>query len=357
MKTDWTILQLCAVAGCAMAALFMTASCKSLIFDDRSGCGHGVQMNFRYDYNLQRADMFDEHVGEVTVYVFDGQGRYVSTQIVDCDSSPEAADGTFVLDLPEGSYHLIALAQQDSYDGDASAPGAQFVRSEPGEGNYMTYVRVDLEAQDTDYYGGPKPIVHDGLPLDTVWHAWTPQPVTVGQVGYTEVDLSLVRNTKYISVSVRDLDGESRAADYDFTITDHNRYLLYDNSVDETDELLYTPFHTWDTEDRGSSEGSGVTAHAEFMTSRIIYHDDPADDARLRVVERAGGRTVIDVNLPDLLSSMASYDELHRYSPQEFLDRGYDYRLSFYLVDGDWSYATLTIGVLGWTKRIQNLDI
>ena len=113
MKTDWTILQLCAVAGCAMAALFMTASCKSLIFDDRSGCGHGVQMNFRYDYNLQRADMFDEHVGEVTVYVFDGQGRYVSTQVVDCDSSPEAADGTFVLDLPEGSYHLIALAQQD----------------------------------------------------------------------------------------------------------------------------------------------------------------------------------------------------------------------------------------------------
>ena len=93
------------------------------------------------------------------------------------------------------------------------------------------------------------------------------------------------------------------------------------------------------------------------MTSRIIYHDDPADDARLRVVERAGGRTVIDVNLPDLLSSMASYDELHRYSPQEFLDRGYDYRLLFYLVDGDWSYATLTIGVLGWTKRIQNLDI
>ena len=241
MKTDWTILQLCAVAGCAMAALFMTASCKSLIFDDRSGCGHGVQMNFRYDYNLQRADMFDEHVGEVTVYVFDGQGRYVSTQVVDCGSSPEAADGTFVLDLPEGSYHLIALAQQDSYDGDASAPGAQFVRSEPGEGNYMTYVRVDLEAQDTDYYGGPKPIVHDGLPLDTVWHAWTPQPVTVGQVGYTEVDLSLVRNTKYISVSVRDLDGESRAADYDFTITDHNRYLLYDNSVDETDELLSTP--------------------------------------------------------------------------------------------------------------------
>ena len=38
------------------------------------------------------------------------------------------------------------------------------------------------------------------------------------------------------------------------------------------------------------------------MTSRIIYHDDPADDGTLTIVSRETGNTVVNVNLPDLLS-------------------------------------------------------
>ena len=44
-------------------------SCTDWIYEDRSGCDRGVYLNFRYDYNLQRADMFSDHVGGVTVYV------------------------------------------------------------------------------------------------------------------------------------------------------------------------------------------------------------------------------------------------------------------------------------------------
>lgn len=49
-------------------------SCTDWIYEDRSGCDRGVYLNFRYDYNLQRADMFSDHVGGVTVYVFDADG-------------------------------------------------------------------------------------------------------------------------------------------------------------------------------------------------------------------------------------------------------------------------------------------
>lgn len=81
-------------------------SCTDLIFDDRDGCERGVYVNFVYDYNLHRSDMFADHVGEVTLYIFDEQGNYI-------DSRTEANDDEFqplreygynmYLDLPDGN--------------------------------------------------------------------------------------------------------------------------------------------------------------------------------------------------------------------------------------------------------------
>ena len=54
-----------------------------LLFDDAGRLGrlpHRLYLSFKYDYNLQRADMFNDHVGAVTVYVFDEEGRYVTKQ-------------------------------------------------------------------------------------------------------------------------------------------------------------------------------------------------------------------------------------------------------------------------------------
>lgn len=54
--------------ACLLLVLSVT-SCTDLIFDSREGCERGVYVNFKYDYNLYRADMFADHVGEVTLYV------------------------------------------------------------------------------------------------------------------------------------------------------------------------------------------------------------------------------------------------------------------------------------------------
>lgn len=360
MKIRVTMTRLRLIAGicCAGVAAMTAASCTGLIFDDRDGCEHGVFLNFKYDYNLQRADLFGDHVGEVTVYVFDAQGRYVSSQAEGGDALAE--DGyRMYLDLPEGDYQFIALAQQCAYDGDAAQPGAQFLREEPGEGDSMEDLAVELECIGGKADGYTVTVNHEGQPLDTLWHGISQEAFSVPASGYAETGISLMRNTKSVTVVMRDIDHpeDMNVEDYDFRIVDHNRRILYDNTVDESSTVLYTPYATWTTYDRQPSSGGGNMAHAEFMTSRIIYHDDPADDARLTVTEKSTGRTVIDVDLPDLLSRMANYDELQRYTPQEFLDRGYDYDLTFFLSGGSWSYVTINIGVLGWSKRIQNVEI
>ncbi len=58
----------------------MLSSCNDLMHDDLPPCDMGVDLQFKYDYNVQRADMFNDHVGGVCVFVFDEQGNLVARQ-------------------------------------------------------------------------------------------------------------------------------------------------------------------------------------------------------------------------------------------------------------------------------------
>ena len=57
--------------------LGMIVTSCSMMDTDRSDCPEGLYVNFVYDYNIQRADMFKDHVGYVTVYVFDESDNLV----------------------------------------------------------------------------------------------------------------------------------------------------------------------------------------------------------------------------------------------------------------------------------------
>ena len=62
------------------------SSC-SMMHEDRDDCPTGLYLSFRYNYNLERADMFGDHVGAVDVYVFDADGHYVTT-LADANRGP-----------------------------------------------------------------------------------------------------------------------------------------------------------------------------------------------------------------------------------------------------------------------------
>ena len=48
----------------ALTALTTLASC-SMMSDDFDDCPQGLSVQFVYDYNVERADMFNDHVGSV----------------------------------------------------------------------------------------------------------------------------------------------------------------------------------------------------------------------------------------------------------------------------------------------------
>ena len=343
------------------------SSC-SMMHEDRDDCPTGLYLSFRYNYNLERADMFGDHVGAVDVYVFDADGHYVTT-LADANRGPLrplAAPGYAMhANLAPGKYKFIVLAGQDDYDAQLARGRDHFMRSELAPGDPMQALSVRLQT-----VGNGEALLrvdNHGLPLDTLWHGMETTPVEVFAGRPTYHTIPLVRDTKKINVTLRELDDPSKmdVANYDMTITDRNRRLMWNNAVDETQAVAYTPHAVWNTDDRAPAfdpdgnqlDGVGHIAHADFMTSRIMYHEDPADDGVLSVTNKLTGVEVIRVNLPDLLCRLRTSEDVYRYSPQEFLDRGYDYQLDFYLKGDRLAYVNISISVLGWSQRVQFEDL
>ena len=338
------------------------SACTDWMYDDRSGCEHGVCLSFKYDYNLQRADMIG-HVGSVGVFVYDEEGRFVTSYI---EPNLRRTQPCLYLDLPQGNYQFLAVAQQRSFDELQAGPGANFTWSAPDAGDGIDDFSVSLAHQDLG--NGFATVPHGNLPLDTLWHAVSATPLYVPAEGYAYDTLSLVRDTKSISVSLREIDRPETmdVADYDFFIYHRDLTMAYSPATHDLEAsaqartAIYTPYATWNTSDTDASAArsdAGRTAHADFMTSRLYADGTEEDRARLVIRHRDTDHTVIEADLCNLLGQLRNYDETQRYSLQEFLDRGYDFRLTFFLQGGEWQYAEVSIGILGWSKRIQNVSL
>ncbi|MCD8290751.1 MAG: FimB/Mfa2 family fimbrial subunit [Prevotella sp.] len=353
-----------------LAAVLMVlglASCD-MMTEDRDDCPTGLYLTFKYDYNLERANMFNDHVGSVTLYVYDTNDKLVRTyEESNSAFSQPLKDVTYTMhltDLEAGSYKFIALAQQSPYSETINSSRAHFVRSGIDTGSAMSSVTIKLDRQtDGDHYD----IENNALPLDTLWHGIETNYISVYSDKPTYDTISLVRDTKRINVSLRELDDPTTMDidNYEMTITDHNSIILWDNSLDESDEVVYTPYDMWNTSDKTDAidtegnvlSGAGQIGHADFMTSRILNHDSAADDGVLTVTNKNTGVVVAALNLPDILCQLRNSDDLHRYSAQEFLDRGYDFDITLFVKGDKLQYISIAISVLGWEKRIQFAEL
>lgn len=358
-------------------AAFALSAC-SWMEEDMSKCPDGLDVYFKYDYNLQRADMFADHVGAVTVYVFDEQNRFVMQRSAanSAGASPlKSRDFAIHFggdELAPGKYSLLALAGQKDYDAMLATPGAKFRRTElkPGDDISKLTVRLDRGQASAD---NTAPVEHEDMPLDTLWHGLnvrtaeiTPDGTVGGVYASVKDTISLTRDTKQLNITLRqsENEGEMLADNYDVRIIDRNGLLAHDNTPDAADSrLCYTPYAQWQTDaaDDALSSAPGAVglqaAHYELFTSRIMKHEDAADDARLVITNRTNGETVVDINLPYYLTADRDRFSIYRYTAQEFLDREYKYNMNFFLVGGRWQYMIFSIGILDWGVRIQNVDL
>ena len=132
----------------AIATLLMVASCD-MWHTDTDDCPTGIYVKFKYDYNLQRADMFNDHVGAVTLYVYDENGNFVKKfEEANSLSALPLKNIDYkmhITDLQPGKYQFIALAGQNAYADQLNTQRAKFVRTEPAVGDKMDKLEVNLD--------------------------------------------------------------------------------------------------------------------------------------------------------------------------------------------------------------------
>ena len=350
----------------ALVSLAMLSSCNMMKEDeDLTSCG--LFVTFKYDYNLQRSDMFGDHVGGVTLYVFDSDGRYLrSYEDNNIPSMGMMLDGEYthamqILDLPAGNYRFIALANQKSYDATLATSGAKYRRTSLSVGDDCDKLKVTLDREAGT--GGANPMVSNVAPMDTLWHGMTgAQPIQVKNNGKTVAKISMVRDTKMLTVSLHNLDEDKRAdmdtEDYEYFIVDNNGRLAYNNDLLADDDLVYTPFHKWNTYAKNAAGTvTESTAHAGLTFNRLIWSENPDENALLIIRNKVTGKEVAAINLTDALAQGRNAYDAYAYSRQEYLDRSYDYYLDFFIKNEVWQFAEVRINVLSWAHRIQNVDL
>ena len=238
----------------------------SLMHDDLDPCPSGVDLKFVYDYNIQRADMFPDHVGGVTVYVFDRSGRYI-TQQEDFNTAAEhplaSHSYSMHLDLAPGSYQFVALAHQRGMADCLADAGAKYRRTAmiPGQ-HSLSDLKVVLDRIDGE-------VVNGGMHLDTLWHGMSATPLEVRDMEAASQTISLMRNTKNLTVSLHQLDDPAGidSDDFDIKITASNGVTGHDNTPLADESLTYTPYATWTTEFPAADEGDNENRTVQERTA------------------------------------------------------------------------------------------
>lgn len=397
----------------------LAVSSCSMMTDDIEECPTGLFVRYVYDYNTMRADMFKDHVGHVTLYVYDEDGRKVTERSVSniADDTPLSNYGYTMhfapSELAPGRYRLQAVGLQTDWDAAQNSGRAKYQRT--SDHRQSEDYTINLEhSEQPDPVHGRHTVDHRSLPLDTLWHTLkvmsTPptasrkiptmhattapysvyplaeQYVTVEKGCATYATVSLIRDTKHLNITLRQMEDRADMdhSRYEVTIDDDNSLLAHDNSVVPNHPLRYTPFAGWTTRfgsngveyesgDLGAARMAGAktetraadeedptlerTAHFNIMYNRLMLNDNPEQNAILRIHNKETGVDVATINLPAILSQGRTAYEYTNYSPQEYLDREHDYHLDFILKGDKWVYCNVMIDLLSWSMRIQNVTV
>lgn len=403
-----------------IAAALILPGC-TMVTDDIQDCPKGLYVRFVYDYNIQRADMFKDHVGHVTLYVYDEEGNLVTQRSVSNQgkNEPLAVYGYSMhfepSELAPGKYRLVAIGMQRDWDEAIADKGAKMRR--PDSHSHYSELRLSLDHNEQPHpETGHHAVDHQYVPLDTLWHtlkvsSYEPMDGTIVPALHkttkpfsiypleeqfvevrtdraTYATVSLIRDTKHINITLRQLDDKAdiHADEYEVTIADDNATLDHDNSIVSGHLLGYSPYASWTSRfdssgvtiesgdiaaalrdnpaarpSRAGSESTDEdpdtqrTAHFNLMTNRIIHYDGtPENNARLRIVNKQTKAVVADINLASMLQQGRIAWAINNYSAQEYLDREYDYHLQMFLRGDKWAYCDIVVNVLGWSHRTQN---
>lgn len=325
----------------AWACSFLLAAC-SFVHEELPPCEH--YLHFVYDHNMKFADAWQHEAEQVTLFIFDEEGKYVKEMDI---SANEARSNRIRLTLQPGTYRMLAWSSQDCNDYRCLTPAGN--RAQSRIEDYS--LQLVTEAQTVD---------RDLVPLFYGMHT-----VTIPATASTDIPFPLMKDTNTFRLIVQSnvgrTDGSMPSDEFEFSITDNNALLAYDNSVmAESLPLTYRPYYLG-MGDIHDTEGNVVQTAtcAELNTNRLTYGTHP----RLTIRHKATGKTWLDVDLIEYLMLMPTEGSLDKmldreHPQQEYLDREDEYVIVFFFTQGaDGSMVNFMININGWQVRVNHIEM
>ena len=348
--------------GTAIAMSAFT-SC-GLINEDLPECRQGVVLQFVYDHNMEYADAFYSQVDCLTVLVYDGSGNYVTTR-TETSEALRDRDYRMTIDLPLGDYQFVAYGGMECSDAsfhfvDTPAPGTLMTSNRVALDSDMLTAPLGTELHPL-YYGRSCAITYDeqGLPKTE------PAVVTVKDIAaYEPVVVNMQRDTNNVRIVLQQVNGEPMSDEwFDYSITDDNTLMAWNNDVLATSTTKYNPWVRGDIslgelpDTRADEPKDAEACFAEFSLPRLtetVYRDGKIErnNPNLKITRRSDGEAIVDIPLLNYL--LATKSEALKMGRQEFLDRNHEYALYFFL-DRNLSWLYVQIRVNNWTVRINNI--
>ena len=328
------------MALAALSAMTVSLSSCDAVFDDLEPCRTGAEMRFIFDRNLENSNSFHSNVDCLSVYIYDADGRYVTSLT---ETSDRLADENWRLsvELPEGDYKAVA------YGGMTCGESSFSPVAIPERDSGFDALQVRLKPE------------HAGKRLHDHYHGVADFTVdNHGDNEFGKVPVSMTRTTNHFRILMQNLSGAPLSGeDFDFYITEDNSLLDNGNvPVATGTPTVYTPWIKGVVEERpGTVRGpegnpSIRMGYAELSTSRVYIPNKPV----IRIDDHKTGRNIATLPLAYYLA--ASQSDASSWSDQEYIDRGRDWVMTFFLQeDGSWFQGYIMVN--GWSVRINEIDM
>lgn len=318
------------------------ASCNVLTEEDQD-CA--LYVRFKYDMNMKFADAFQNAVNSVTLYAFkDGVLAYQRTE-----------EGEL---LKQNGYRMrideIPYREKHKYDYITWA-------GEPNNESFTIPVLTVGKSTKEDLFcqlnrAGNGVVSTD---LEDLFHGMTngqDYSRSASSAAGDEVVIPLTKNTNNIRIVLQHLSGKPVDVNkLNFTITDKNGLMNYDNMLLGEDVITYKAWHKAQGSAGIGEQQEGVITEVNLALADLTVARLMADEEPILVVTNDEEEMVIHIPLVDyaLLYKRLRYEDM---PDQEFLDRQDEYNMTFFL-DENYRWINQFIYINSWKVVLQESEL
>ena len=318
------------------------ASCNVLTEEEKD-CA--LYVRFKYDMNMNFADAFQNAVNSVTLYAFkDGVLAYQRTE-----------EGEL---LKQNGYRMrideIPYREKHKYDYITWA-------GEPDNESFTIPVLTVGKSTKEDLFcqlnRAGNGVVSDDL--EDLFHGMTngqDYSRSASSAAGDEVVIPLTKNTNNIRIVLQHLSGKPVDVNkLNFTITDKNGKMNYDNMLLGEDVITYKAWHKAQGSAGIGEQQEGVITEVNLALADLTVARLMADEEPILVVTNDEEEMVIRIPLVDyaLLYKRLRYEDM---PDQEFLDRQDEYNMTFFL-DENYRWINQFIYINSWKVVLQESEL